>query len=178
MRIMVAVSALGALMASLAASAADNGIYLGAGIGRSDIEVDSDAVSGIGFNGDDTAWKLIAGIRPLDWLAVEASYVDLGKPKDDGIKIDADAFTAFAVGLLPVGPVDVFAKAGLINYDAKGSVSNVGEVVDDDGTEFAYGGGVQFRLLSLSIRGEYEKFDVKDLDDVNMISISVTYTFL
>jgi hypothetical protein len=178
MRIGVALGALGALMASFHASAADNGIYLGAGIGQSDIELDSDAFSGIGFNGDDTAWKLIVGIRPLDWLAIEASYVDLGKPEDDGVEIDADAFTAFAVGFLPVGPVDVFAKAGLINYDAKGSLSNVGEVVDDDGTEFAYGAGVQFRLLSFAIRAEYEKFDVKDLDDVNMISVSVTYTFL
>lgn len=173
MRMRIAVGAVGALMWTLSAGAADNGIYIGAGIGESNVEVDSDDL-GIGFDGNDTAWKLIVGVRPLDWLGVEASYVDFGKPKDNGVKVDADGLSAFAVGFLPVGPVDVFAKAGLINYDAN---FDVGEL-DDKGTEFAYGAGVQFRLLSLAFRGEYEKFDVKHVDDVNMLSLSVTYTFL
>lgn len=178
MRISLAVLASSALLWALSSQAADNGIYVGAGIGQSDVEADSDALNGVGFDGKDTAWKAIVGIRPLDWLGVEASYVDFGKPDDDGVKIKADGVSAFAVGFVPAGPVDLFAKVGLINYDASGSVRNVGKVLDDDGTEFAYGLGVQFRLLSFSIRGEYEKFDVKDVDDVNMLSLSLTYTFL
>lgn len=175
MRVRIACAALIAMAWSLTSQAADNGIYLGAGIGQSNVKADD---AGIDFDGTDTAWKLIAGIRPLDWLAVEASYVDFGKPHDDGVEVDADGLTAFAVGFVPVGPVDLFAKVGLINYDAKGSLRNVGEVLDDSGTELAYGAGVQFRLLSLAIRGEYEKFDVKDVDDADLLSVSVTYTFL
>ncbi len=178
MRIGIACVALSALAFSFSAQAADNGIYLGVGIGESNVQADSDAIGAIDFDGKDTAWKAIAGIRPLDWLAVEASYVDFGKPDDDGVEVDADGFTAFAVGFVPVGPVDLFAKVGLINYDAKGSLENVGNVIDDEGTELAYGLGVQFRLLSLAIRGEYEKFDVDELDDADMLSVSVTYTFL
>lgn len=174
MPIRLAILASSALLWTLSAQAADNGFYVGAGIGQSNVQVDSDTLNGIGFDGKDTAWKVLVGIRPLDWLAVEASYVDFGKPDDHGVKIDADGLSAFGVGFLPVGPVDLFAKAGLINYDAKTNVSDL----DQDGTEFAYGAGVQFRLLSLSIRGEYEKFDVKHADDVNLVSISVTYTFL
>jgi opacity protein-like surface antigen len=171
-------AAAGALVASLPIQAADNGFYVGLGIGQSNVKVDSDAFEEIGFDGKDTAWKLIAGIRPLDWLAVEASYVDLGKPDDGGVEVDADGVSAFAVGFLPLGPVDVFAKAGLINYDASAALDGVGEVLDDKGTEFAYGAGVQFRFLSLSLRGEYEVFDIKDVDDVDLLSLSVTYTFL
>ena len=178
MRTRIALLALSTLAWSLPSQAADNGFYLGAGIGRSDVQLDDDAVSAIDFDGEDTAWKLIAGFRPVDWLAVEASYVDFGKPDDDGTEIDADGFTAFAVGFLPIGPVDLFAKLGLINYDASGSIRNIGEVLDDSGTEFAWGAGVQFRLLSLSVRAEYEMFDVEEVDDVNMLSLSVTYTFL
>jgi hypothetical protein len=42
----------------------------------------------------------------------------------------------------------------------------------------AYGVGVQFRLLSLGVRAEYEVFDVDNVEDLNMLSIGVTYTFL
>jgi hypothetical protein len=38
--------------------------------------------------------------------------------------------------------------------------------------------GVQFRLLSLAVRAEYEMFDIDDLEDANFLSIGVTYTFL
>ena len=27
---------------------------------------------------DDNSFKIIAGFRPLNWLAVEANYIDLG----------------------------------------------------------------------------------------------------
>ena len=49
---------------------------------------------------------------------------------------------------------------------------------EEDGTDFAYGVGAQFRVLGLSIRAEYERFDAEDVDDLNMISVGVTYTFL
>jgi hypothetical protein len=49
------------------AMAADNGIYLGAGIGLSNVTVDEvDSLPAV--DEDDTGFKVIAGIRPLDWL--------------------------------------------------------------------------------------------------------------
>jgi outer membrane autotransporter protein len=57
-------------------------------------------------------------------------------------------------------------------------LSGVGKLFDTDGTDFAYGVGAQFRLLSLGIRAEYEMFDIDNVKDANMISIGVTYTFL
>lgn len=161
-----------------AALAADNGIYIGASVGQANVEIDDIDVGGLreDFDADDTGFKLIAGIRPLDWLAVEASYVNFGEPEDtvDGVKLkaDGDGISAFAVGFLPVGPVDLFAKVGLISWDSKiGGVS-------EDGTDLAYGAGVQFRVLGLSLRAEYEVFDTDPFDDVNMLSVGVTYTFL
>ena len=43
---------------------------------------------------------------------------------------------------------------------------------------FAYGAGAQFRIWSISVRAEYEAFDLGDIDDLNMISVGLTYTFL
>jgi len=162
----------------LPAVAADNGFYLGGSIGQANLKVDdlSDGISTADFDADDTAWKLIAGIRPLDWLGVEAAYVNFGEPEDtvlgQKLKAEGDGISAFAVGFLPTGPVDLYAKVGLISWDSK-----ISGDFDDDGTDLAYGVGAQFRVLGLSIRAEYEKFDVSDVD-LDMISVGLTYTFL
>jgi opacity protein-like surface antigen len=162
----------------LPAVAADNGFYLGGSIGQANLKIDdvTDGLTVTDFDGDDTAFKLIAGIRPLDWLGVEAAYVNFGEPEDtvfgQNVKADGDGISAFAVGFLPTGPVDLFAKLGLISWDSK-----ISGTFDDDGTDLAYGVGAQFRVLGLSIRAEYEKFDISDVD-LDMISVGVTYTFL
>src|SRR3954462_8100575 len=90
---------LAALALSASASAADNGFYLGASVGRSNVDIDRDVVR---IDENDTAYKIIAGLRPLDWLGVEASYVNFGKPEKGAQKADSDGFTAFVVGFLPV----------------------------------------------------------------------------
>ncbi len=160
------------------ALAADNGIYLGASVGQANLEIDDLAgLSAADFDGEDTAFKLIAGIRPLDWLAVEAAYVDFGQPDDsvlgERFEAEGDGISAFGVGFLAVGPVDLFGKLGLIAWD-----TNFGGGLEDDGTDFAYGVGAQFRVWSISLRAEYEVFDLSDVDDLSMISVGLTYTFL
>ena len=164
---------------ALPAFAADNGFYLGASVGQANLKIDdltSGQLADDDFDADDTAFKLIAGIRPLDWLGVEAAYVNFGEPEDtvvgQKLKADGDGISAFAVGFLATGPVDLFAKVGLISWDSKISGS-----FDDDGTDLAYGAGAQFRVLGLSMRAEYEKFDISDVD-LDMVSVGVTYTFL
>ena len=163
------------LMASTATLAADNGIYLGASLGDANIEIDQGLAQ---VDSDDTGFKFIAGLRPLDWFAVEASYVNFGEAEDGALAANADGISAFGVFFLPVGPVDVFAKAGLISFDTSIELDGFGDIYREDGTDLAYGVGVQFRLLSLGVRAEYEKFDIDDVEDANMLSIGVTYTFL
>lgn len=159
--------------------AADNGIYLGGSVGQAKLKIDNlNGVSAADFDGNATAFKIIGGIRPLDWIGFEAAYVDFGHPDDTvlGARIEAHAsgISGFAVGFLNVGPVDIFGKLGAINWDS--SVSSGG--LDSSGTDFAYGVGAQFRLLSLGIRAEYEAFNLSDVNDLHMISVGVTWTFL
>jgi opacity protein-like surface antigen len=82
------------------------------------------------------------------------------------------------VGFVPVGPVDLFARVGAVNWNADFDAPNLGVSESDDGTDLTYGVGAQFRVWSLSIRGEYEIFDISDADTVDMFSIGVTWTFL
>lgn len=170
-----AILATALLMASTAGFAADNGIYLGASLGDANIDINQGLAQ---VDSDDTGFKFIAGIRPLDWFAVEASYVNFGNPEDGRLEANADGISAFGVFFLPIGPVDVFAKGGLISFDTKIKLDGFGDIYREDGTDLAYGVGVQFRLLSLGVRAEYEKFDIDDVKDANMLSIGVTYTFL
>jgi hypothetical protein len=171
-----AVVAMALFLASAATMAADDGIYLGASLGQANIDID--AINAAPIDGDATGFKFIAGLRPLDWFAVEASYVNFGEVEQGRLATESDGISAFGVFFLPVGPVDLFAKGGLISFTTDIDVDGIGNVYREEGTDLAYGVGVQFRLLSLGIRAEYEKFDIDDVDDANMLSIGVTYTFL
>jgi hypothetical protein len=168
----------------VAAQAADNGIYIGAGAGQSQVEA-SEGVPEIGsvdFDADATAYKVILGWRPLDWLAVEGNYLDLGSADDDvlgtEIESDIDGLSLSVLGFLPVGPVDLFARVGVLDWDAELSAPDFDLRSKDDGTDLAYGVGAQFRVWSLSLRAEYERFEISDIDKLDMLSIGVTWTFL
>jgi hypothetical protein len=162
-------------LTSLPAVSADNGIYLGASVGQSGLQIDD-----FNYDADATGYKIIAGWRFLDWLAVEGNYVDFGSGDDrvagSRIETEADGISLSAVGFLPVGPVDLFARVGAIDWNADVSSPGVGRG-SDDGTDLTYGVGAQVRVWSLSLRAEYEMFDIDDAD-VDMISLGVTWTFL
>src|SRR5688572_14652051 len=104
-----AIAALGTLsLAAVApqAAAADNGFYLGAGITQTEFDID-DIGSG---ELDDNSYKLIVGFRPLDWLAVEANYIDLGGEDDGETSLDAKATTISALAIAEVGVIDLYAR--------------------------------------------------------------------
>lgn len=176
------------LLSANIAQAADNGFYLGGGITQTSFDTSSDFVQDapddFDLDDDDNGYKLIAGIRPLDWFAVEANYVDFGSVTGGdnilGGQFELTGFDAFAVGFISVPFIDIFGKVGAIRWDADARVSIAGDdfSASESGTDFAYGGGVQARLGSLAGRLEYERFEVDDTDEVAMITLGVTYTFL
>jgi len=181
----VAIAALGAFsLAAMApqAAAADNGFYLGAGITQSNFDLD---VNGASDNSDDNGYKIIVGWRPLDFIAVEANYADLGGFDDSGVSIDSSVLSVNALLLAEIGIVDLYARVGYANWDSKISVSGVGSL-SDDGWEPTYGAGFGLHFGSIGVRAEYEWLSVdafkNDFDefkaDSGTLSLSVTYTFL
>jgi len=178
----VAFAALAAGMAAVPAQSADNGIFLGGSVGAAGVKADdSFDVSNFDYDAGSTGYKLIAGWRFLEWLAVEADYVDLGSGDDkvQGIELETDinGVSLSAVGFLPLGPVDLMARVGAIDWSADLRAPGFGSI-SDDGTDFTWGVGAQFRVSSLAIRAEYEQFDIADANTVDMISLGVTWTFL
>lgn len=178
-RASLAASAL--LLLSAQTFAADNGIYLGGSLGQAGTEF-NDSELDLSFKGHDTGFKVIGGFRPLDFLGFELNYVDLGKPDDtvDSVKIESKAhgISGFAVGFLPLPFMDLFAKVGAVSWNAKVSFPELQESAKENGTDLAYGVGGQVRFGSLAARLEYERFEIEDLDKVDLISVGLTWTFL
>jgi predicted porin len=178
------IAGLAVLLASSAAIAQEDadeakGFYFGGGITQTRFDADNFDAGDI--DDEDNSWKVIAGYRFAPAFAAEANYVDFGEatagslvPGVAGSSAEAQAISAFAVGMIPVPWFDLFAKVGAAQIDAE----LIGpSAADDDTTEFAYGAGAQARLGNLGIRAEYEKFDTDLIGDLDLISLSATFTF-
>jgi len=171
------------------AARADNGFfYVGAGVVRNSLT----GITDLGGLPDlkNTSWKAYGGVRPLNWLAGELDYIDLGSGSSTtttntgnvNAHADGQAVAAYAVGFLPIPLpiVDVFGKVGLSRWKLNGNVgSNTGSLgsLSTNGTEFAWGIGVQAHISMIGARLEYENFNVPNTSGASVASLSVFLNF-
>lgn len=162
----------------MSAATAAEGFYIGGAGMQSRFDSDNFDVEDV--DDEDTGWKAIAGFRLHPNFAVEGSYVSFGNASAPSTALggpldaEANAMSLFGVGLAPMGPVDLFLKAGMARIDADGTVGAV--AFEDKAWEFAYGAGIQWNLGNLALRAEYEKFDTDVIGDLDVISLGVTFT--
>jgi len=206
-KILTAMGAVGMCAVSAGASAENLlGFYAGAGVGESTVRSD------YGFDPyypDDshphhTAWKVLAGIRPIPFLGAEAEYLDFGHPSStdsyydrfNSSDLEADshpkAAILYGVGYLPLPFVDVFAKLGVARLETNLNTYTDGTCAGTDSqatcgvpvlsrqeaweTKIAYGAGVQAHFLGLAVRGEYERIS-STYGDPDAFMVSATWTF-
>jgi len=160
--------------------------YIGAGVSQA--RIDNIFDSGRDFDLNNTAWKAFVGIRLIPFFGVEANYMDLGSEShrfgfndfNNRAHVDAHAFSAFAVGFvpLPLPFVDIFGKAGAARWTLDGHDNSSLFALDDHGTDFAWGGGAQAHFGALGLRLEYEQFNVRNTDGVKAVSFDVSWHFL
>jgi OOP family OmpA-OmpF porin len=178
--------------ATVPASASDTGFYLGAGIGRSSIDILEFYPSlGDSLDQENSAYKVYGGYRFLKFLAVEAGYTDLGSPQGmernvpehpERAEVSVNGLDAFVVGILPVSQVvDIYAKAGLMSWDTDITSIQDGEVIFSEstsGTDTAFGIGIGIWVgKNVTLRGEGEWFTIGDYSTVALYTFNVTYTF-
>ena len=113
------------------------------------------------FDGNDTALKIFGGYRFNDNFAIEAFYTDFGEPDDWPLSIEASAFGASVVGIIPVAQqFELFGKIGLAAWDAD-FIDPFG-TYSDDGSDLTYGIGGAFIInQQASIRVEWEFYDIE-----------------
>lgn len=156
--------------------ALDDGIYIGGSIGQASF--DDKNIDDIDLSDDADAYKLFVGAR---WgiLGLEGGWVDFGKGNagtdSKSYQIEVSGWSGFGMISLPIGPVDLFAKLGAILWDSDSVVGD--NRFSEDGTDVAWGLGGAFRFGSIALRAEYEQFDLDAVDDLNMYSLGLTYTF-
>jgi hypothetical protein len=175
-----------ALFAGVGVAQADDdllGLYAGAGIMRAKME----DTFHTDFDFSNTAWKVYAGLHPKDFfLGVDVDYMDLGSQSAGTFygpaSANTKAFAAYAVGYLPipVPNIDVYGKAGLARWQFNGSLPAQGLFsLSENGTDFAWGVAGQVHFLErFAVRLEYEHFNIREADDVQLYSLGVSYTFL
>ena len=110
-------------------------------------------------------------------FGIEGGYVNFGSPSDDllsllPVKIEPTALDLFATLGFDIGPVGMF---GYARWDV--DIDVAGDNFSDEGHDPVYGVGARFNLWSLEIRGEYEIFDVSNVDDVTLWSVGVVWRF-
>jgi opacity protein-like surface antigen len=159
------------------------GLYAGAGITRAKEE----DIFHTNFNLSNTSWKIYAGLHPTGIpFGVDVDYMDLGSADrvtfQGPAHADTKAFAAYVVGYapIPVPDIDVYGKAGLARWSFNGSVPQQGLLnLSENGTDFAWGVGGQVHFLDrFAVRIEYEHFNVREADDVQLYSLGLSYTFL
>ena len=174
---LVSLALLAAVSAASSAMAADSGFYVGGGIGQATLKDDA---SNIDIDENDTAWKAYAGYRfggliPLLDLAGELTYRDFGKPEGTNFEYDATGYDASALGILTLGPIDLFLRVGVGQYDIESVVNGLSS--DDDGTAGMYGVGAGLRVWRVNIRAEWERIEPDGVDNIDMYSINAYFRF-
>lgn len=153
---------------------ADNGFYIGGSVGNAAIDATPDTPTEESIDSDDTGYKVFGGFK-FTIFAVEGGYVDFGKPTQNSNTVELSGFDLFGLVNFGIGPIDLFGKVGVFAWDSDALVAD--NKVNKDGTDPVYGVGAGVSLGSFSVRAEYEYFDIKDFDTVQMISLGAVYTF-
>ena len=164
----LATALLGAI--SIPQAYAAGGLYLGAGVGDSTIKDGS-------FDSNDTGYKAFVGYRfnmiPIIDLAVEGGYTDFGKPSQNNATFKLTGYNAAGLLIFPLGPIDLYGKLGLLSWKADASTGGG----SSSGTDAFYGVGAGFNIWKIGIRAEYERYQIKDVDRVDMVSVSALFRF-
>jgi hypothetical protein len=155
------------------------GVYVGGGVGSAEIEDSPINPAGVTFSESDAAWKVFGGYRfdllPIVSLSGEVGYRDLGKPNTAGAEYKVTGFDYAALAGVGVGPVELFARLGGMKYDLDKTIG--GAKTSFDGNAPVFGIGARFSVFGIGVRAEYENINIKELDNVQMISVSAFYQF-
>jgi len=161
---------------------ADSGFYIGAAAGGATQDIELGGAPEI--EEDDTAFKVFGGYKfgmSVVDLGVELGYIDFGEAEINTaageLVFDPTGINLWGVAGFELGPVDLFAKLGVIAWDVE--TTTFAGRVSDDGTDFGLGLGAGFDIGKVRIRGEYELYDTSDVDVsmLSMLSLGVIYTF-
>jgi OOP family OmpA-OmpF porin len=165
----------------IACPASAGGGYVGAGWGRATFGVDGGSAR---VETDDSGYKLYGGYGIARRIFIEAAYTDLldGSASSQGFDFDlAISYgSVAAVGFLPIHRrLKLWAKLQAARWEADIIVDDgIDPPVDRsaDGIDLGYAIGFDwYALRRLGIRGEWERFDFGEIDDLEYLAVGVIF---
>src|SRR6266850_530033 len=188
---LVAIAAAALTMPALAL-AQDGGGYFGASIGPSKAKhwcSTDDLPPGAALAACDArgkGWKMFAGYRFSRFFAFEGSFIDFDKysltatsgAESTTVTARATALSAAAVAIIPLGPLEVFGKAGMAKVKAQSreaTLSGTTFKLGKNDNEAHYGVGLNYRLTSeWDVRAELER--IRD-SRIDFFSLGIQYRY-
>jgi outer membrane immunogenic protein len=77
--------------------------------------------------------------------------------------------------IFPLGPVDLYAKLGVLDWKLDRTIA--GTTRTSSGNDAFYGAGIGFYIWKIAFRAEYERFEIQDVDRVDMFSLHALFQF-
>src|SRR5688572_23366847 len=161
------------------------GLYLGGGFGDFSVTIDDvddvvDAVSD--FDTDEGSSKYFVVYWVNRFLATQGDLYDLGDSattlRGQPISSKTEAYGASVVGTLPIGFVELFARAGVISYDLEVTTPNISDRIDQSDSDLVYSVGVGFTFVHrVNLQLEYEVLDISEFDDSDAWWLNVSWRF-
>ncbi|HVJ30525.1 MAG TPA: porin family protein [Gammaproteobacteria bacterium] len=161
------------------------GLYLGVGLGDFSTGIDdiSDVdEANLDFDSDKSAEKFFVGWRFNRVVAMQLDRVDFENSRDarnalNVFSTHAEGFAPSVVGTLPLGPVELFARAGILWYDIEIDRNNTA-LADNSSRDPVFGAGIGVNLGEhLNLRAEYEVVEIDGLEDPNAVWLTAAWRF-
>jgi hypothetical protein len=185
MRVLFILAASLLVAAPIAAQDNASGFYLGAGLGDFSTDIDElDDVDDVDldFDSDENARKLFAGWRFNRFIAMQVDVIDFERSTDarnalNVVSTQSEGIAPSVVATLPLGPVELFARAGILWYDLEID-SDSTALVDDSDRDPIFGAGIGVTVAErVNLRAEYEVVEIDQLDDSHAVWLTAAWRF-
>jgi len=161
----------------------ESGFYVGAGVGDYSADLSQPTNAGnVTLHFDGNANKIFGGWRFFRALALQVDYTDF---QDSGVTFGAtsssnktQALSPNVVATLPIGPVELFAKAGVLFSDVHVNTANGASLLSSSSTDPVYGAGVGVTIAKrVDLRAEYERIKISHFDNPNAVWLTAAWHF-
>jgi opacity protein-like surface antigen len=171
------------------------GPYVGIGWGHFNLHLDNldevgQQVNSIVHSGHD-AWKVQLGYRFTPYFALEGDYMNFGTSSDTFVgtgsngnyNLHMSGFAPYGVLTLPIGPVELYGKAGWLYYnsDLRVNLNAPGTQLLESShshSDFTWGGGLGVTVARhVNVSAEYDRIKVVNAPDSNALWLNVAWRF-
>jgi OOP family OmpA-OmpF porin len=159
----------------------EDGFYVGAGLGNYEAEIDDVDDADFDFDEDESALRLFAGWRFNQFISMQLDRYDFSEaataPGLLNVTADTEGWAPSVIGTLPLGPIELYARAGILFYDVEIGINNE-TVFDDSGDDPVYAAGLGLTVVErLALRFEYEVIEISEFDDSEAVWVTVGWRF-